>query len=174
VSFLGSALGSIVGGLLGGSSQSSSANDAAQAQENITQQDLAYLQQAGSQQRGAINSLLPYAQGPSQAAAALRPSFLAPGQGAIFGGQQFNANANAGTPDYSSLLSPQTPASALQAPVAAGNTPVAPGASGGSPGKASPLTQVTLPNGGVLHYNASAPGSLNSALASAIASQGST
>jgi hypothetical protein len=158
MSFLGSALGSLVGGLIGGGSQSSAANSAAQAQENLTQQQLQYLQQAGSQARGAINSMLPYTTGGSTAAGATKAHlpYLAPGQGAIFGGQEINSNPTSGSDlstNYSSLLAPQQHTASL--PQSSART-------------APPLSSFTTPGGATIHYNPNAPGSVNSALTSAL------
>ena len=76
----------ILSSILSSNATDAAANSAAQAQEQLQQQALAYLQQAGSQQRTAINNMLPYSQGASTAADAAQYSapYLAPGQGMSF------------------------------------------------------------------------------------------
>lgn len=102
---------SLLGSVLGGKSQQSAANTAAQAAQDQLNTELQYLQNAGTEARGAIGSMLPYAQGASQAASATRANvpYLTPGQGAVFGGQQVQATPTGGSVNYSSLLSGQTP-----------------------------------------------------------------
>jgi hypothetical protein len=103
--------GDVIGSIIGGKGQQNAANTAAQEQEAITQKYLDYLQNAGASARTAINSILPYSQSGSQAASTLQATapYLAPGQGAMFGGQQINSNATSGSDlskMYSGLLSP--------------------------------------------------------------------
>ena len=112
LSALGTAGGGILGGIFGQNSQASSAEAAAQAQEQIEQQNVAMLQQQAAAQRGAVACLEPYSQGASQAASAMQGSapYLAPGQGAVFGGQTVNPGTG-GAVNYASLLNPSSTAS---------------------------------------------------------------
>jgi hypothetical protein len=98
--------GNILGSMVGGKAQQNAANSAAQEQQNLMNTEIGQIQSADNQQRGAINSLLPYTTGGSQLASALQKSapYFAPGQGAAFGGQ--TANPNGSVTNYSSLLSP--------------------------------------------------------------------
>lgn len=123
MSFLGgllSGIGSLAGGIFGGNSQQAAANTAAQEQENLQNTALQYLQNAATQQRGSIASLAPYATGGSTAASALQYAapYLAPGQGAVFGGQQVKSTPTGGSVNYSSLLSPQMQSQVNPQPIA--------------------------------------------------------
>jgi len=101
-----SGVGSALGGMFGGKAQQNAANSAAQEQQNLMNTEIGQIQSADNQQRGVINSMLPYTTGGSQLATALQKTapYFAPGQGAAFGGQ--TAQPNGSVTNYSSLLSP--------------------------------------------------------------------
>ena len=127
---------SLAGSIIGGNSQKSAAQTAADAQLNLQKQQLEQAQQQEANYRAQIQKMLPFLQGPSQAATALQGqhNYLAPGQnGAMFGGQQLGSNGSlAGTTSNSNYLAqamPQGP-SGVPAPPLQSGLAVSPGISG--------------------------------------------
>jgi len=91
------AAASLAGSIIGGNAQKSAAQNAANAQLGLQNQEFQQAQQQEANYRAQIQKMLPYLGGPYQAALALngRNQYLAPGQNeAMFGGQTLGSNGS--------------------------------------------------------------------------------